>query len=403
MIETEIAQEIIGMVPHWYRAKCGPQRYSLTVGDHREFFFNHRKLTPTLDKFLSYIQHRMQDIQLHYFSTFPSLVDVLLENFAVEWLRLHAPDIDWKRLVKYLDEISRRTFENHPVALNLIVRSGHGQGDITQAQLQKVFDEIASSPFSFLAVDPKLQLLEYGEVEWSQVNDNPTSKFYPESLHPVHCVLKTGELSAHVTSLGDLIVLDQHGLLAARRKRKWKVYDVRAFKNSLAQCLGKHSVGVNLFEIVLDLSFRRCGALLVYDPRHAVRDHIRNEASIIWPDWKGKTPETDDVYAQTLIGRSLEQLAMGEGIGALRSKQRLIELAQVDGAVIFDDQHLLAVGAIIAGHPSVGNQLGARTTAARSAYLWGAHPVKVSSDGDVTVFFTSRKGNDQCEALMEFL
>jgi hypothetical protein len=117
----------------------------------------------------------------------------------------------------------------------------------------------------------------------------------------------------------------------------------------------------------------------------------------------GKTPETEDVYAQALIGRSLEQLAMGEGIAALKSKRRLIELAQVDGAVIFDDQHLLAVGAIIAGHPSVGNQLGARTTAAQSAYLWGAHPVKVSSDGDVTVFFTSRKGNDRCEALMEFL
>ena len=50
MIEAEIAQEIIGMVPHWYRAKCGPQRYSLTVGDHREFFFNHRKLTPILEK-----------------------------------------------------------------------------------------------------------------------------------------------------------------------------------------------------------------------------------------------------------------------------------------------------------------------------------------------------------------
>ena len=109
----------------------------------------------------------------------------------------------------------------------------------------------------------------------------------------------------------------------------------------------QHSVGVNLFEIVLDLSFRRCGALLVYDPRHAIREHIRNEASIIWPDWMGKTPETEDVYAQALIGRSLEQLAMGEGIAALKSKRRLIELAQVDGAVIFDDQHLLAVGAIL--------------------------------------------------------
>jgi len=48
-------------------------------------------------------------------------------------------------------------------------------------------------------------------------------------------------------------------------------------------------------------------------------------------------------------------------------------------------------------------QLGARSTAARSAYLRGAHPVKVSSDGDVAVYFTSRKGREECEAVMHFL
>ena len=78
-------------------------------------------------------------------------------------------------------------------------------------------------------------------------------------------------------------------------------------------------------------------------------------------------------------------------------------MACVDGAVVFDDHHLLAVGALIRSHPSVGNQLGARTTAARSAYLWGARPIKVSSDGDVTVYFKSRNGEQECDAVMNFL
>ena len=82
---------------------------------------------------------------------------------------------------------------------------------------------------------------------------------------------------------------------------------------------------------------------------------------------------------------------MGKKAGSLKRKRRLIEMTCVDGAVIFDDDHLLAVGALVRSHPSVGNQLGARTTAARSAYLWGAHPIKVSSDGDVTVYFRSRR------------
>ena len=66
-------------------------------------------------------------------------------------------------------------------------------------------------------------------------------------------------------------------------------------------------------------------------------------------------------------------------------------MACVDGAVVFDDHRLLAIGALIRSHLSVGNQLGARTTAARSAYLWGPHPIKVSSDGDVTLYFKSKK------------
>jgi hypothetical protein len=198
--------------------------------------------------------------------------------------------------------------------------------------------------------------------------------------------------------------MDGEGLLAARRNRKWKVYDVRTFKNSLALCLGKHTVGANLFEIVFDMSFRRYGALFIYDPRHATQQHIRNPASFVYPVWKSNGKHESELEsAQRLIGRSLGCLAMGEGMEALRRKRRLIELARVDGAVIFDDHHLLAVGAIVESHPAVGSQLGARSTAARSAYLWGAHPVKVSSDGDVVVHFTSRKGKEECEAVLHFL
>jgi len=78
-------------------------------------------------------------------------------------------------------------------------------------------------------------------------------------------------------------------------------------------------------------------------------------------------------------------------------------MACVDGALVFDDERLLAVGALVRSHPNVGNQLGARATAARSAYLWGAHPIKVSSDGDVTLYFKSRGPDDECDAVMQFL
>ena len=76
--------------------------------------------------------------------------------------------------------------------------------------------------------------------------------------------------SAHVTSRGELIIMNKAGVLATKRKRKWKVYDAADFENSLAKCLGHRDVAANLLEVVFDLSFRRQGALLVYDAEHCI-------------------------------------------------------------------------------------------------------------------------------------
>jgi len=78
-------------------------------------------------------------------------------------------------------------------------------------------------------------------------------------------------------------------------------------------------------------------------------------------------------------------------------------MASIDGAIVFDNDHILAIGALVRSHPDVGSQLGARATAARSSFLWGARHIKVSSDGDVTVYFKSASGDQECDAVMSFL
>jgi hypothetical protein len=403
-LEAEIGVEIVDLVPHWYQAECGPEKYMIPIGEHTTTFFNHRKLTPSLALFLKRISARARQLPLHYFVQLPSLIDVLLESFALEWLRIHAPAINWFRLLKYLEVVTRRTHENQPVVLNIVIRPGQGTGDITQPYVQKVVDRLASSPYSFLVIDSNLRLIEYSEVEWTQITDAVSYKFHPEFLHPIHCVMGPQDISAHLTTQGDLIIMNKAGLLAARRKRKWKIYDVRTFKNSLAYCLGNYHVGANLFEVVFDLSFRRFGSLLIYDPEHHTRHRILNPESIVFSDWFPAGQTRDELHCgQALIGRWVQDLALGNVCGPLKKKWRLLEMARIDGAVVFDDQRLLAVGALIKSHPEVGNQLGARSTAARSAYLWGAHPVKVSADGDVTIFFKSRHGEAECDAVMQFL
>ena len=253
------------------------------------------------------------------FLEFPGIIDLLVESFAVEWLRLHAADTDWVRLINYLETVARRTHENLPVALTLVIRPGNGQGDITQPRLQRFFDRLAASPhtFTYLAVDADLQLIDYGSVEWSQVNNATSYNFYPEFLHPIRCAMNDDDLVAHVTSRGELVIMNKAGVLATKRKRKWKIYDAPDFERSMAHCLGHRDVAANLLELVFDLSFRRQGALLVYDADHCIMQRILNSESIISPDWNhnGQTARIRDC-GQALIRGSIEDIAVGRVAGS---------------------------------------------------------------------------------------
>jgi hypothetical protein len=403
-MEIELGREIIRLVPQWYEAEHGPVRYAVPIGSYEASFCNHCEMSSMMSGFLQKISARTRDLQLEYFVDLPGLTDVLLESLAIEWLRLHSINIDWKKLIKYLGTLVCRTHENQPVALNLVIRPGTGIEDISRPNLQKFFDRLASTSFSYLAVDSDLRLMEYGEVEWAQVKRAAANKCHPEFLHPIHSVMEEDDFSAHLTLKGDIIIMNKGGLLAAKRQGKWNVYDVQTFKDSLSYCIGNPFVGTNLFEVLFDLSFKRQGSLLIYDPDHAMREHIFNAESIVaagWRDDSEAAPHSES--GQVLIARLTENIAIGTRAGSLKRKRRLLEMACVDGAVVFDDHGLLAVGALIESHPSVADQFGARSTAARSAYLWGAHPIIVSSDGDVSIHFQSKGEIQACDAVMHFL
>ena len=142
-----------------------------------------------------------------------------------------------------------------------------------------------------------MNFVGYEEIPWQSVRDTDTYKFSPEFLQPIWSMLRDGEYSVHQTNRGDLIILNSAGLVAAKRKGRWKLYDVFTFKNSIVDAINQtissggennYRVGCNLFDVMFDLSFRRHGALLVYDPSRSVLSHVTNPGSIfpvmlIWP------------------------------------------------------------------------------------------------------------------------
>ncbi len=165
--------------------------------------------------------------------------------------------------------------------------------------------------------------------------------------------------------------------LVIRRSEHWS-----AFPLWLAKAIGKAIGGGRAVDLIVSaslmVSVRSGGAIfgIVDDPVHldgivALKDRydLRNES-----DLDAMRPET-----------RLHHLIDGNDLDA----QTLARLGELDGATIVDrDGRLLAYGAILSSSDS--QHEGARTAAAKSLSNHALAVLKVSEDGDITVFRQGR-------------
>lgn len=390
----KVRELLIGTVPQWYRAEAGPFGYALR--DTKKTFYSTRKLTPSLEALYRWMNTKLGTWagSLPDFVT-PSVYAQITEEVALQWLRIHSTSVSWARLIGHLEELRLMTHENAPVARNIIISpTEEGQVDITAGDLLKGLAGFAASTHTFLRVDGELRYVGYEEIGWTDVKEVDNYKFHPDFLHPFHCKVGKGEFSAHLTNRGDIVILSQRGLLTAKRRGRWYVYDVETFKNFVSDTLGSYRVGCNVFDILFDLSYRRHGALLVYDPHGKVIKQVSNKSSIIGED--------QDALRST-VGSEIAGIGMGSTQIGDRKKRLFLEAASMDGSIIFNKTRVLAFGAFVKTHPEADAFLGTRATAAHSAFLWGGTAVKVSADGDIQYFFRSTTEAGVSEARKAFL
>ena len=249
--------------------------------------------------------------------------------------------------------------------------------------LQKGLDSIATSGQVFLEVDKQLRFLDYRQITREDICQLPAPAFNPEFLDPFVTVLGPGQWSFHITETGDTIVLDRGGLMASCRKGRWAVYDREALAAATSSIFGGVNMATNTLLSALDLSYRRKGALLVFDPDRRVVDHLVECACRL------ADPDRPPSGIHALLGPRASTIRMGATTEREHQRKLLLELATLDGAVLFDHSSVLAFGGILHMHDSARGHLGARTTAAYSAYYWGGVPVMISADGEMTIVFTS--------------
>lgn len=385
MHERELLQQILDTVPHWYRADHGPVRHEFEVHGECLTFYSHAPFTPQLAQVDEFIRSRLET----WADSLPEVVTIrdlssIRRQIVVAWLRGYDPHVHWERLFAWADNLEFRTSENHPVTMNLIISAGTGGTDITEVSLQKGLDSIATSGQVFLEVDRQLRFLDYRQITREDICQVPHPAFNPEFLDPFVSVLGPGQWSFHITESGDTIVLDHGGLVATCRKGRWIIYDRPALVDAASSIFGSEQTGKNVLLSALDLSYRRRGALLVFDPqRRAVEHLVECACRMVDPD----RPPTG-IHA--LLGPRASSIKMGAASERDHQRKLLLELATIDGAVVFDETSVLAFGGILHMHDSARGRLGARMTAAYSAYAWGGVPVMISADGEMTIVFESR-------------
>ncbi len=385
MHERELLLQIADTVPHWYTADQGPVEYSLEVGGHQLAFMSHGVHTPELSALYEFIKVRLEE----WADSMPEVVTIrdlssIRRDLVIAWLRQHNGEVEWERLFAWADNLEFRTSENRSVTLNLIISSGTGGRDVTEVSLQKGLDSIATSGQVFLEVDKQLRFLDYREITRGDLCLSSSPGFNPEFLDPFVSVLGPGQWSFHITEAGDTVVLDQGGLMASCRKGRWFIYDRHGLTDAASAIFGSKDVAANVLRTSLDLSYRRRGALLVFDPDHLVVEHLVECACRL--DDPSRRPS--GIHA--LLAPRVATINMAGTDEHERQRKLLFELATLDGAVLFDRSSVLAFGAILHMHDSASDQLGARTTAAYSAYHWGGVPVMISVDGEMTIVFESR-------------
>ena len=194
----------------------------------------------------------------------------------------------------------------------------------------------------------------------------------------------TGHVCAVLTPMHEIKLFADGAHVFSFRAAGWHLLDAAAKYALWCKAVGNPRVAERLFQIALDLSDARIGALFVVARNAASAMSELLVPSDIIMDNPARPPEGG------LTRRDFAYLLSSRNIATIDATV-LEGLASIDGATVCDREgRLIAVGAILrhsaapAGNATAPTE-GARTTAAVAASRYG--PVlKVSEDGVITCF-----------------
>lgn len=356
-------------------------------------------------KIKQYIENRACDYLALKLNSLSMEKEWICRDICAKWLELKSKikQEEWLSIIEYCKEQTNRTYENMPVVWNFILDPDideENSASLRNSSDGKLLDLLAGSNYTFFRLDSNLNITSYDCVNWNETADKTSYSSVPNFLQPYWKKVTQGKIGISITHAGDILIYSNPGgMLVSIRKGRCTLYENACVKNMFLSCLKcrtqspPYSVACNIFDAAWDLSYRRHGALIIASDDKSYKEHIVNKGSIF------------DSEECTGIRNELRKSFDNVRVDSLEKKSIFLEMASVDGAVVVNTEsgRIEAFGSIIETHPNAAKENGARTTAAKSA-IWHGHmyPVKVSSDGDITLYVRTKISKTEEEAILEY-
>lgn len=303
----------------------------------------------------------------------------------------HDIDFDISALLAGLHKLAEQTYENKALSFGCIIDPGiDGAGStllsdrIAEGKKHKALTDGYRTAYVLTRRGDIAGLVDLSKYTKRKLTEK---HFFPEWARYAAQSSLGGKVGVVLSRQGDLLIFDEGTLRFTYRYGRWQYWNhqylVKLLKGrARAQGVQPKIVGNvvgAIYRAAIDVSFRRAGALFVIlHNKKKIREIVRHGEAI------GDTSRDD-------ADSSLDSAIEGDKIQNL-SRPVVVEISSLDGAVVLANSgEILAYGAVLRPKKSgkSNGTEGSRTKAAIGASKYGT-AVKVSSDGDVTIYYDGK-------------
>jgi hypothetical protein len=299
---------------------------------------------------------------------------------------------DFNVLLNALRRLSEQSYENKAIAFGLLItKNKPAKNNAPGARFpddflsMKRFRALSDGYQTAYVVDESGRLIEFLGLPRTPKKES----WVPDWASGMATVAeKRDALGIALTRHGDILVMHKGAMTFTYRRGQWHYWQHshlvdlmhNATRAQKTPATLKKKVAKRLFQIALDISFRRTGGLLVLMKNKAKVTRLVSGPDRMWDAKRGAPDAAMD-------------WCLGDGSIQDTHRSVLADIVSLDGALVVGNRgQVLSYAAIIEPARRTRSRAseGSRTRAAIAASRYGM-AVKVSSDGDITAYVNKGK------------